>query len=84
MATGKPSSPSPRQTLQKQRAEGNRAKARANGGGLRGQPAEEPPPRMASTGGRADKANTRNSLNSRSSNSGRQAHGGANAGRGRK
>ena len=62
------------ETQQKQRAsdEGNRG--RASGGKLRSQPAEGAPPPMASTGGRATKSNTRNSMNSRSSNSGGQAH----------
>jgi len=59
-------------SLQKQRSEGGRAKARADGGGLRQQPAERPAGRSASTGGRADKASVRSSANSRSSNAGRQ------------
>ena len=62
------------ETQQKQRAEGERARARARGGQLRSQPAEGPPKPMASTGGLATKRNTRNSMNSRSSNSGRQGH----------
>jgi hypothetical protein len=77
MASRQPSSPKP-QARQKQRAEGDSARGRASGGGLRSQPAEGSPPPSASTGGRATKSNVRNSLNSRSSNSGQQAHGGAN------
>ena len=68
----------PSQSMQKQRAEGDRARDRASGGGLRNTPAAEPPKRMASVGGRADASDTKSSMNSRSSNSGRQAHGGAN------
>ena len=63
-----------RATMQKQRSEGGRAKARASGGGLRGVPAEEPAGRSASTGGRADKASVRDDRNSRSSNAGKQSH----------
>jgi hypothetical protein len=59
-------------SLQKQRAALERARARANGGGLRSQPAEEPPGRSASTGGLATKRSARSSLNSRSSNSGKK------------
>ena len=84
MATRKTSPNAKPQTLQKQRAEGENAKARAEGGGPRSQPAEEPPPPMASTGGRATPSNVRSSLNSRSSNSGRQAHGPADSTRARK
>ena len=69
----------PSQSMQKIRAEGDRSRDRARGGGLRNTPAEEPPKRMASVGGRADASNTKSSMNSRSSNSGRQAHGVANS-----
>ena len=64
----------PGQSLQKSRREGEHEKARASGGGLRSQPADKPAGRSASTGGRADKALVRNSMNSRSSNSGNQGH----------
>jgi hypothetical protein len=59
-------------SARKLRAEGDAAKARASGGGLRSQPVDEPAGRSASTGGRADSGMVRNSQNSRSSNSGRQ------------
>jgi hypothetical protein len=78
MASRKPSSSSkPSQggptSMQKQRSEGDRAKARASGGGLRSTPAQEPAGRSASTGGRADKAAVRSHDNSRSSNAGRKS-----------
>jgi hypothetical protein len=57
-----------RATQQKQRAEGERG--RASGGGLRGQPIEEPAGRSASTGGRATRASVRGNANSRSSKKG--------------
>lgn len=76
MASRKSSRPRPseggRATLQKQRSEGERAKARASGGGLRDVPAAAPAGRSASTGGRADRASVRDSDNSRSSNAGQQ------------
>ena len=63
---------SPRhQTAQKGRSEGERAKARASGGGLREQPAEPPAGRSASTGGRATRSSVRSDMNTRSSNAGR-------------
>ena len=68
---GKPSEGG-RATRQKQRSEGSREKARAAGGGLRNTPAEDPPGRSASTGGRATKSSVRDHANSRSSNAGRQ------------
>ena len=67
------SSSSSRTTAQKSRSEGDKAKARASGGGLRSDPAEPPAGRSASTGGRADRASVRSDLNSRSSNSGRSS-----------
>jgi hypothetical protein len=54
-------------SLQKQRSEPDRERARASGGGLRSQPAEAPAGRSASTGGRASKASVRSNGNSRSS-----------------
>ena len=60
--------------MQKQRSEGERAKARASGGGRKKVPADKPAGRSASTGGRADKASVRDDRNSRSSNAGRQGH----------
>ena len=60
------------ETQQKTRAQGANARARANGGQLRSQPIEEPPGRMASSGGMATRRMTRSSLNSRSSNSGKR------------
>ena len=76
MASRKSSKPSQggHTSLQKQRSEGDRAKARASGGGIRNTPAEPPAGRTASTGGRADKAAARDHANSRSSNAGRQSH----------
>lgn len=72
MASRQSSKPSEggRATLQKQRAEGERAKARAGGGGLRDVPAAAPAGRSNSTGGRANSSSIRNSNNSRSSNAG--------------
>ena len=61
-----------RATLQKQRASGERERARASGGGLRSQPADTPVGRSASTGGSASKGMLHNGLNSRSSNAGKQ------------
>jgi hypothetical protein len=61
-----------RATQQKQRASGERERARASGGGLRSQPADTPPGRSASTGGQASKGMLQNSMDSRSSNAGQQ------------
>jgi hypothetical protein len=72
-SSGKPSQGG-RSTMQKQRSEGDRSKARASGGGLRSVPADEPAGRSASVGGRADKSMVRDHNNSRSSNAGRQSH----------
>ena len=68
MASRRSSQPTPR-TEQKDRAEGQRARARASGGGLRATPADAPAGRSASTGGSASRGSTRSSANSRSSNS---------------
>jgi hypothetical protein len=61
-----------RATLQKQRASGERERARASGGGLRSEPADTPAGRSASTGGRATRGMQHSDLNSRSSNAGNQ------------
>ena len=61
-----------RATQQKQRASGERERARASGGGLRSQPTEGPPGRSASTGGLTTRGMARNDQNSRSSNAGNQ------------
>ncbi|HET8743968.1 MAG TPA: hypothetical protein VFM98_00065 [Ramlibacter sp.] len=76
MASRTPSNRKPseggRATQQKQRASGERERARASGGGLRSQPAEAPPGRSASTGGLTTRGMLRNDANSRSSNAGNQ------------
>lgn len=76
MASRNSSKPSQggQQTMQKQRSEGERERGRASGGGLRNQPADDPPGMSNSTGGRATKSSVKNDMNSRSSNAGQQAH----------
>lgn len=71
-SSGKPSQGG-HTTQQKQRASGERERARASGGGLRSQPAEAPAGRSASTGGRTSKAMARSDQNSRSSNAGQRS-----------
>jgi hypothetical protein len=61
-----------RATQQKQRASGERERARASGGGLRNQTVDTPPGRSVSSGGLTTRGMQRNDQNSRSSNAGKQ------------
>jgi hypothetical protein len=61
-----------RTSQQKTRSQPARERARAQGGGLRSQPADKPAGPSASTGGRATRGMVRNGMNSRSSNAGKR------------